>query len=1493
MTDNLFSHDVFISYSHADAEWACDWLLPRLEAAGLRVCVDFRDFDLSAPSLVNIERAVDASRHTLLVLTPSWVASEWANFEALLAQTPDPAGRHRRLIPLLLQPCRPPSRIAMLTYADFTRAERWEAELPRVVATIRGELRLPELGPTLQWLLDPAALALHRVRAPVADFTGRDEEIAALMAHLSPRQTSEISADFGGLALISGIHGMGGVGKTELALVLAHRLAPRYPDAQLMFELQPGGQALPAEALLAAVLHAFQPEARLPDALAELQALYYQALAGKRGLLLLDNAATVDQVRPLLPPPAGWAVLVTSRRRFPLPAGQMRDLNALPEPDAVVLLERMLRDGGREDIVGEGDRKGTSLQQLAERCGRLPLALRLAAGYLTAYADWSLDDYLAGLEGERLKYLTVEGEPSIEAVLGLSVDALAREDAILASRWHDLAVFPAPFDCAAAAAVWDIPTPDARAALSALLSRSLLEYDRPTDTYTLHDLLRECTLTSPLLRSGEGRGVRSRHAAHYLAVGKEADTLYVQGGNQIPDALRRFDMAWPHLQAAWGWTKTQDDETALCWLSDFPRGMAYLLDLRLTPRWCIPILETALAAARRLKDRSDEGIHLGNLGLAYAALGDPRRAIECYEQALAIHRTIGNRRGEGNALGNLGAAYYALGDLRRAIEFYEQALAIARAIGDRRGEGADLGNLGLAYAALGDPRRAIECYEQALAIDREIGDRRGEGNALGNLGAAYYALGDLRRAIEYYEQALAIARAIGDRRGEGADLGNLGLAYAALGDPRRAIECYEQALAIDREIGDRRGEGNALGNLGAAYAALGEPCRAIEFYEQALVIARAIGDRRGEGADLGNLGNAYATLGDLRRAIEYYEQALAIDREIGDRRGEGNALGNLGNVYATLGDPRRAIECYEQALAIDREIGDRLGEANVLKAQGDALAFLDQRDEALARYDQALGLFRAVGNRLGEANVLKAQGDMLAFLARRDEALARYDQALGLFRAVGDRLGEANVLKAQGDVLYFLKRTDEALARYDQALGLFRAVGDRLGEANVLQVQGDVLAFLDRRDEALARYDQALGLFRAVGDRLGEANVLKAQGDVLAFLARRDEALARYDQALGLFRAVGDRLGEANVLQAQGDVLAFLDRRDEALARYDQALGLFRAVGDRLGEANVLKAQGDALAFLDQRDEAFRCYEQALQLFRTVGARLGEANTLLALGQASLRAGRTSQGMALLEQARGLYTAIGDRLGLSNVGIILSRHAAAQGDLSAAIEYMQPAVAFATEIGHPLSRELQAETAELAIQLGQQHEALGDREQQASRLQTPGQSSLGLENYQSAITWYNRAQQLYIDLEAAERATFAALGTGRCLVKSGAWYRGLSKLRYEVLPAFRALGNILGKAQTFHQIGIVHQLLGDYELAEMDFQDAIRHFRQAGAELGIAEVRVSLGHLAIQMQELDKAIVVLNEALSVLERKDGAQLTRAKRLLGLAREALYQQGVLA
>jgi len=142
-------YDAFISYSHSDTVWVWEWLRPRLEEAQLRVCLDKRDFDVGVPSLENMERAVDHSRHTLLVLTPAWVASEWTAFEELLTQTTDPAARRRRLIPLLLQPCDPPLRIAMLTYADFTQDEAWDTQIERVIDAIMGKLRLPDLGPSL------------------------------------------------------------------------------------------------------------------------------------------------------------------------------------------------------------------------------------------------------------------------------------------------------------------------------------------------------------------------------------------------------------------------------------------------------------------------------------------------------------------------------------------------------------------------------------------------------------------------------------------------------------------------------------------------------------------------------------------------------------------------------------------------------------------------------------------------------------------------------------------------------------------------------------------------------------------------------------------------------------------------------------------------------------------------------------------------------------------------------------------------------------------------------------------------------------------------------------------------------------------------------------------------------------------------------------------------------------------------------------------------
>jgi len=632
---------------------------------------------------------------------------------------------------------------------------------------------------------------LHTLRSPVADFTGREAEIKELVAALSREGCNA--------ALLSSIHGMGGVGKTELARKVGHELMGQYPDAQLEWDLQPGGIPVSSESLLTGTISAFAPQVQLPGSLQELEAAYRSALYGKRGLLLLDNAADNDQVKPLLPPPADWAVIVTSRQRFAPHAARMVDLDVLPPEEAHALLRRILHDGDRTATVSE-------VAKLAELCGHLPLALRIAADFLVVYKDWPVAEYLQALEKERLKYLNVPGKQSVFSSLGISVTQLRQDAPELAARWRLLAVFPAPFDRDAAAAVWGVADDISRDTLSELHRRSLVGWNEKDGVYSLHDLLREYAMTPPL--PGGWDDARRRHAAHYLQVGSAANELHKQKGGVV-EGLQRFDAAWPHLLAAWDWMSRAGDPAAARWLSDFDGVMSLILALRLTPRQRIPFLEVALDAARRLGDKQDEGIHLGHLGVRYADLGDLKRAIGFYEQALAIVRETGDRRSEGTALGNLGLAYADLGDPKRAIGFYEQALVIDREIGDRRGEGNALGNLGIAYKDLGDPKRAIGFYEQQLVITREIGDRRGEGNALGNLGIAYKNLGDPKRAIRFYEQRLEIAREIGDRTGEAKASWNFGLLYEQQGDFARAADLMQVCVDYERSVGHPDAEKHA------------------------------------------------------------------------------------------------------------------------------------------------------------------------------------------------------------------------------------------------------------------------------------------------------------------------------------------------------------------------------------------------------------------------------------------------------------------------------------------------------------------------------------------------------------------------------------------------------------------------------------------------------------------------------------------------------------
>ena len=668
----------------------------------------------------------------------------------------------------------------------------------------------------------PAPQPLHQLLPPPPAFTGREEELADLEKQL---------ASGGGVAISgkhAGLQGMGGVGKTALALVLAHRLKGRFPDAQLFLNLRGADPdkrppVAPVEAMQH-IIHCFQPEARLPETLDALAPIYHSVLSqAGRVLLLLDNAADAGQVHPLLPPP-NCLLLVTSRAKINLPGLAARNLDCLPPAKSCELLLKLApRIKGHE---------GTAVQL----CGHLPLALEVFAG---AVKDRSLTPVPELIE--RLRQRKDKLSP-VEAAFQVSFELLAEP---LRRRWTLLGVFPAGFHLAAAAAVWEEEVAAARDVMQSLVNASLVETNAVNDRFRLHDLVRQFC-EGKLTEAKLSEGARLRHAQHFLDVLNFAAKLYSEKDKSL-SGLRLFDQERTDIEAGQRWANANRDHNKemLKLLAAFSDNANDLLLLRQHPRAeRIPWLNASLQASRALHNRRREGAALGNLGLAYVALGETRKAIQFYQQALIIAREVGDRHGEGNALGNLGNAYAALGEPRKAIEFYEQTLAIDREIGDRRGEGSALGCLGIAYNNLGEPRKAIEFHQKHLTIARETGDRHGEGNALGNLGNAYAALGEPRKAIEFYEKQLTIAREIGDRHSEGNALGNIGIGNKNLGEPRKAIEFYEQRLVIAREIGDRYGEGSTLWNSALALHQLGQKAEAVARAEASLAILEIIENPR-------------------------------------------------------------------------------------------------------------------------------------------------------------------------------------------------------------------------------------------------------------------------------------------------------------------------------------------------------------------------------------------------------------------------------------------------------------------------------------------------------------------------------------------------------------------------------------------------------------------------------------------------------------------------
>jgi DNA-binding SARP family transcriptional activator/tetratricopeptide (TPR) repeat protein len=748
----------------------------------------------------------------------------------------------------------------------------------QVGATGKGPLPAPGLRrPPVSHPVTPAQLP-----ADVAGFTGRGAELA----HLDTLLAAASSATKGPTALmISAVSGTAGVGKTALAVHWAHRVADQFPDGQLYVNLRgyDPDQPMSAGDALAGFLTALGvPGPDVPLEVDERAAAYRTQIAGRRMLVVLDNAASVEQVRPILPGTGSCAVVVTSRDSLAglvaRDGAQRLDLDLLPLPDAIALLRRLI--GPRVDADPE------AAVALAARCARLPLALRVAAELAASRPATPLGNVVEELADQprRLELLDADGDPraAVAAVFSWSLRHLPRETA---RTFRLMGLHPGPdLDAYAAAALADTDIEQARRTVD-LLARAHLIHPTGAGRYGMHDLLRAyATRLSAAQDGDEQRAVAlGRLFDYYLATAAAAmDRLHPAEAHLRP-SIPPASTPTPDLA---------DPDTAHEWLD----------------------IERRCLAAAATHGRSTHTAQLSTILYRYLDGGHYTEALSIHAHARDAAQRAGDQAGTAHALLGLGVVHHRLGRYGPAAEHLQQALALFRQVGDEVAQARVLSGLGAVEQRLGRHGPAAEHHERALALFRRAGDQAGEARALNNLGLVERRLGRYGPAGEHHERALALFREAGHSTGEAIALTSLGLVDERLGRHRRAAERHRRAVTLFRRLGDQSGEAGALSNLGTVHTCLGRPEQAADYFQLALTLFRRIGERDGEAIVLNGLGEAAHAAADPAAALAHHTAALTIATDTGARDQQARAHTGLGHVHRSLADTDRARDHYAQAL---------------------------------------------------------------------------------------------------------------------------------------------------------------------------------------------------------------------------------------------------------------------------------------------------------------------------------------------------------------------------------------------------------------------------------------------------------------------------------------------------------------------------------------------------------------------------------------------------